>query len=153
MGMNYFLRTGNKIKKTCDLGCEHILDEEIHIGKSSFGRYFTLHNAELPDGRRLDSLNAWKKFVSECPAPKIVDENEEEIPQEKMWKIITREGVSPAPGALKIFKEDMIGKVVDRGYEQHYLHYDVWGERGFVYTNGSIKGEDGLYVLLSGEFL
>ncbi len=152
MGTNYYLRTGRKIKKMCNLGCVHTLPEEFHIGKSSFGRYFTLHEMTTEDGTTLDSLTAWQTFFRKFSHPVIVDEYGDRIPAKEMWNIITRKDWEPAPLSKQIFKKSLIGTPVKKTTVQQYPWYDEWGERGFVKTHGAKTGSDGLYILMTGEF-
>jgi len=157
MGTNYYLMTGKKRKEVCNLGHEHLIDEEYHIGKSSYGRYFTLHSMSLEDGRRLNSLEAWKSFYNECKekyGDKCCIKNEygDTVIPEEMWSIIKREFDRELP---KDWTPDMIGKPVNMlglfpntsGHEG-----DIWGEKGYVYSEGRELGKDGLYVLLTGDF-
>ena len=38
MGTNYYLATGRKERRRCDIGHTHLVPESYHIGKSSYGR-------------------------------------------------------------------------------------------------------------------
>lgn len=82
MGTNYYLRTGKKITKTCDCGFEHELDEELHIGKSSYGWKFILHI--IPE-RGINELEDWEELFK---TGKIFDEYENEITVEQMMDCI-----------------------------------------------------------------
>lgn len=82
MGTNYYLRTGKKIIKTCDCGFEHELDEELHIGKSSWGWKFVLHI--IPE-RGINELEDWEELFK---TGKIFDEYNNEITVEKMMDCI-----------------------------------------------------------------
>jgi hypothetical protein len=111
---------------------------KIHIGKSSIGRYFTLHEASA-DGSILDSLSKWSEYVSRFPKAKIVSEYGDEISWDEMKDIITRKNYAFTKDAPK------------KG-EQANQYGDVYGERGLVYTEGRRVGTDGLYVLMEGDF-
>lgn len=78
MGTNYYWRTGNGECPTCG----HVDQEDLHIGKSSFGWVFSLH--VTPELRTLDD---WKEFFK-ISEGKIVDEYENEISLEGLMKII-----------------------------------------------------------------
>jgi hypothetical protein len=150
MGMNFYLMTGKKHRETCSLGHVHLVPDRYHIGKSSCGRYFTLHALELEDGTRLDSLEAWKKFAKKWKKGWIENECGERIDPEEMWKTVSREGWAPRPGW-----EKKLGKPVEtKGMPSWHIsgHYDEWGEKGLVKTHGAETGEDGLYVLMHGDF-
>jgi hypothetical protein len=82
MGTNYYLKTGNKITKTCDCGFEHELDEELHIGKSSYGWKFILHI--IPE-RGINELEDWEELFK---TGKIFDEYGNEITEEQMMDCI-----------------------------------------------------------------
>lgn len=154
MGINYYFFTGKKHKEECNLGHVHLVEDRLHIGKSSFGRYFTLHLEKLEDGTLLDSLEAWKAFAARYPKGHVEDEEGEKIELDCMWDIITRKGRLPSPWAQQNFNKSMIGKRVEYEHSTglNYMYYDEWGERGFVKTHGAPVGKDGLYVLLEGEF-
>ena len=82
MGTNYYLKTGKKITKTCDCGFEHELDEELHIGKSSYGWKFVLHI--IPE-RGINELEDWEELFK---TGKIFDEYDNEITVEQMMDCI-----------------------------------------------------------------
>ena len=147
MGMNYYLVTGRKTTKVCDLGFTHEIDEVLHVGKSSYGRYFTLHKTVAPDGTKLDCLEAWKKYVEDkCPDGWFQNEGGNKVSMADMVDCITRTNWEPSKYAQENFTEDMVGTSagLDGG--------DVWGERGFVRTKIDEVGKDGLYVLLDADF-
>ena len=153
MGTNYYMFTGKKVKKTCSLGCVHRIPEKYHIGKSSFGRYFTLHSEKLDDGIILDSLSAWQKFFEKFKNAHIEDEYGDKIEPDEMWKCIKREGWEPSSNAKKVFKKSMIGTRVESKWSTgSYEYFDVWGERGFIKTNSLPAGKDGLYQIMEGDF-
>ena len=154
MGTNYYLMTGRKKTVICDCGFEHLIEERPHIGKSSYGRYFTMHRELLPDGTCLGSLKDWQDYIDDCPSPSVIDEYGRSHSQEEMWKIITREDWSPSPGGEDAVKKGLIGKPVDPLFSRlhHSSSYDEWGERGFVKSHGSEVGNDGLYIIMDGDF-
>ena len=139
MGCNYYFYTGKTHKETCpECGHTHRCKDKVHIGKSSFGRYFTLHSAEF-NGTVLDDLESWMKFMKSFPKGYIKDEYGDDVTIEDMKKTITREDYKEAEGWL-----DKVGK--SAGYN------DVFGEKGLVHSNYTTPGKDGLYVVLSGDF-
>ena len=151
MGTNYYLMTGRTSKQTCNLGCEHEIPEQLHVGKSSYGRYFTMHRETTYDGQVLDSLQKWKNFYESLLKAKFVNEYGEETTPEDMWHIITRDNWEPAPCADREWSPEKIGQKVDP--EESFMGcYDVWGERGFIHSNERVIGKDGLYVVVDGEF-
>lgn len=154
MGMNYYLHTGRKVRKTCDLGCEHELDEVLHFGKSSYGRYFTMHEMTTDDGDVLDSLKSWKKyFEKKCPAGWFEDEDGTRVTSEFMWNCASRKGYKPSGYADEHFRKSMVGKPVDAGERPDFFgNVDVWGKDGFVHSSNAKVGKDGLYVLFTGDF-
>lgn len=155
MGMNYYLHTGRKIKKICDLGCEHEIDEVLHVGKSSYGRYFAMHETVSSEGDVLDSLKAWEEyFEKKCPDGWFEDEDGTRVTYDFMKNCITRTGWKPSGNAAENFRPELIGKKVreDDSPGWFYGEYDVWGERGFVHSSIDKLGKDGLYVLVGGDF-
>lgn len=153
MGTNYYLMTGRTTKQVCNLGCEHEIPEQLHVGKSSYGRYFTMHRETTTDGQVLDSLQKWKNFYEGLLNAKFINEYGEDIQASEMWKIITREDWLPSRAADVEFTPDMIGKKVYPDERPDYFgNYDVWGERGFIHSNNRELGKDGLYVIEDGEF-
>ena len=148
MGTNYYLMTGKRHKVECNLGHVHMEPKRYHIGKSSMGRYFTLHSMELEDGTLLDSLSAWKDFVAKFKNGWIEDEYGEKISHEDMWKIITRENYAERPD----WKKNLGKPCPNQGGLMRTDYYDEYGVKGLVKTHGSPVGADGLYILLAGEF-
>ena len=82
MGTNYYLSTGTKEKVICNYGCEHEIEENLHIGKSSFGWYFSLH--VIPE-KNLNELEDWKKILKDGV---ITNEYGENISYETIIEII-----------------------------------------------------------------
>jgi len=148
MGTNYYMMTGKKKKEVCNLGHTHLVPEKYHIGKSSFGRYFSLHQLILENGEVIDSLKKWQDFFSRYPKAVIIDEYDEKIEPVEMWKLITREEYPERPGWKKNFKKPC----PDQGGYMSSGYYDEFGEKGLVKTHCLTAGDDGLYVLVSGDF-
>lgn len=143
MGTNFYIETGREVPCVCpDCGHEHTKLERLHIGKSSFGRYFTLQGDR---SRELVDLKSWKAFLektlAESKDAKIVDEYGDQLSLEDMVHCITRDTWGTRFGDFK--KGDMAN---DYG--------DVYGEKGLVYfrERGVHLGEDGLYVVVFEDF-
>ena len=107
MGTNYYLRTGNKITKTCNCGFEHELDEELHIGKSSYGWKFVLHI--IPE-RGINELEDWEELFK---TGKIFDEYDREITVEQMMDCILHRAFttydrSPEPGCACDARDNLL---------------------------------------------
>ena len=143
MGMNHYIKTGKKKLEHCyACGFDHEVDELIHVGKSSIGRYYTLH---LDKERGLYDLETWKKFIEKSLAEgaKIVDETGDELTYEDLLHSITRDLVpnnsTHIPGE----------QVVDA---YGHCHGDIYGEKGLIYAAGKDPGTDGLYVMLDADF-
>lgn len=133
MGTNYYFLTGEKHRERCSAcGFTHLIKDKLHIGKSSIGRYFTLHGITE---KNLVDLQSWMSFIKSFPKGKIVDEYGREVSIEKMCKIITREDYAVPLKAKKP------GTVTE--------HNDIYGEKGLVYYNGEKPAPDGLYVVIN----
>lgn len=134
MSTNYYIKTGKKEKVVCNLGCEHLIDEELHIGKYSNGWKFCLHI--IPE-KNINNLEDWKKILK---SGKIYDEYHREIFYEKMIEIIVDDykdkGHKP--------------KVCANDYMGYYTMIDP--NDGLYYVNKDELGKDGSYVLVEGEF-
>jgi hypothetical protein len=107
MGTNYYLRTGKKITKTCDCGFEHELDEELHIGKSSWGWKFALHI--IPE-RGINELEDWEELFK---TGKIFDEYGNEITEEQMMDCILNRSFpycdrGPDPGCALDVRDNLL---------------------------------------------
>lgn len=148
MGTNYYLMTGKKHREVCSLGHVHLVPETYHIGKSSMGRYFTLHALVLEDGTVLKSLKAWKDFAARFKKGWIQDEYGEKIDPEEMWKKVTREDYAEIPG----WKQTLGKPCPNQGGYRSTSYYDEFGVKGLVKSHGLPVGEDGLYVIMSGDF-
>ena len=151
MGTNYYLLTGKTETVECDLGCKHELPEKLHIGKSSYGNYFTLHGMTAPDGTKLYDFRSWKKYFESLPEASIINEYGDKIEPEEMWNCITRTDW-PCPAAKDTgWKPSLVGKKVNR----HGMSDGAtWGEKGFIYYGEGVRaiGKDGLYTVLEAEF-
>lgn len=150
MGTNYHFYTGKKRRETCSLGHIHLVPESYHIGKSSMGRYFTLHREKLEDGTVLDSVAAWKAFTEKFKKGYIEDEYGRSVTPDEMWKLVTREDYQEKPGWKKLYGKPVDGPVSN--YSMRYDYYDEYGEKGLVKSHGTPVGTDGLYVLFDGDF-
>ena len=152
MGTNFYMLTGRKNTVTCDCGFKHRIAERLHVGKSSYGRYFTLQKVTTKEGIVLDDFNSWRKFynnlVLEGKSPKFINEYGEQIDASQMWDTITREKWDRG---LPDFDPSLIGKDVKKGNPGDY-YGDVWGERGFIHSKYAPVGKDGLYVVLDCDF-
>lgn len=112
MGTNYFCKTGRKLDH---YGFE--VDEILHIGKSSYGWYFTLHI--YPD-KEITSLIDWLPLLQNGV---IHNEYGEEVSYEDMKDCILREGR---------WNWDFTN--MPRTTESH-VEYDILcGERGLHYV-------------------
>lgn len=132
MGTNYFLNTGKKEKVVCEYGCEHEIDEVLHIGKYSSGWKFCLHI--IPE-KNINNLEDWKNILKEG---KIYDEYNVEISYDKMLKTI-------------------IGDYVDKGLELkiHEIAFYITmfdPNDNLYYVNKDKLAKDGSYVLVEGDF-
>lgn len=153
MGTNYYLATGRKERRRCDLGHTHLVPERYHIGKSSYGRYFSLHVAEVKGGAVLRSLRDWREYAASRIAKGgwIEDEYGRRVSEEEMWRIVAREGWEGKPGwegCADVGEPFVPGMWRSPGGRW----YDEYGERGLIKTHGLPVGEDGLYVLMEGDF-
>ena len=144
MGTNYYLCTGKTVKKTCsECGHQYEEEEKLHVGKSSFGRYFSM---QLHPSLGITGLSSWKKFIEQCMSDpeskdrcRIENEYGDLVEYQDLIDCITRDKVAPLEDG-KLHKGDCYGK------------WDIVGEKGLVYSAGADLGEDGLYVKISEEF-
>lgn len=133
MGTNYYAKTGKQITVTCDCGFEHLIDEELHIGKKSYGWKFTLHI--IPE-QGINELEDWRAILK---TSQIYDEYGREISYDDMIKRI-------------------IGDCVDGDQAPYVLEhnnfyctmFDPNDELRFVDRNK--LGEEGSYCLMEGWF-
>lgn len=117
----------------CDYGCEHIIDETLHIGKYSRGWKFALHI--IPE-KNINGLNDWKNILQNG---KIKDECGREISYDEMLTKI-------------------VGEYKDKGLDQAIVHCD-FNKSIVVDLNDNLNYiiedelcKDGSYVLVEGEF-
>lgn len=133
MGTNFYAKTGRKEKVICNYGCEHIIDEELHIGKYSNGWKFCLHI--IPE-KNINNLNDWKNILQNS---EIKDEYGREISYDDMLNKI-------------------VGEYKDKGLDQVIVHCN-FNKSILVDPNDNLNyviedelGKDGSYVLVEGEF-
>jgi len=134
MSTNYYVKTGRKEKVICNYGCEHEIDEELHIGKDSYNWKFCLHI--IPE-KNINNLEDWKKILK---SGKIYDEYHREISYEEMI-------------------ETIIGDYEDKGHKPKICandygsyHTMIDPNDGLYYVDKDELGKDGSYVLVEGEF-
>lgn len=134
MSTNFYVKTGKKEKVICNYGCEHLIDETLHIGKYSNGWKFCLHI--IPE-KNINNLEDWKKILK---SGKIYNEYHREIFYEEMIEII-------------------VGDYQDKGHKPKICANDYLGyytmidpNDGLYYVNKDKLGKDGSYVLVEGEF-
>ena len=128
MGTNYYLRTGRKVKKICNLGCEHTIEEELHIGKYSSGWKFCLHI--IPE----NGINELEDWIPLLRSGTIFNEYGMEISFEEMMSCIEN------PNTCHY-----------RQSNEPYTSYDHTDNR--YYCNKDAIGKGGSYVLVKGEFI
>ena len=114
MGTNYYIKTGEKIE--CSGECGHLVDEELHLGKSSVGWVFALH---VIRDRDLNSLDDWMDLIENNP---IHNEYGESMTAKEMLCVI----------------RDRVG----RGFDEPVAFYKSWPE--FHRSNHSKEGPNGL---------
>jgi hypothetical protein len=134
MSTNYYIKTGKKEKVICNYGCEHLIDETLHIGKFNSGWKFCLHI--IPE-KNINNLEDWKKILK---SGNIYNEYHREISYEEMIEIIVGDyeykGHKP-----KIYANELGG---------YYTMIDP--NDGLYCVNKDELGKDGSYVLVEGEF-
>lgn len=119
MGTNYYVRVDVPVCEACNRPLDE-LDEELHIGKSSFGWHFSLH--VIPE-MKLINLTSWAKFVKD---KKIFNEYGEDISYDDLISTIRdRKGASGS----------------DKSNFNHGFYRD-WSD--FHKRNSSEFGENGL---------
>ena len=133
MGTNFYAKIGRKEKVVCNYGCEHIIDEELHIGKYSNGWKFCLHI--IPE-KNINNLNDWKIILQNS---EIKDEYGRDVTYDDMLNKI-------------------VGEYKDKGLDQVITHCD-FNKSTLVDLNDNLNyiiedelGKDGSYVLVEGEF-
>ena len=78
MGTNFYVKTGKMEKVICNYGCEHLIEEELHVGKNSYGWKFNLHI--IPD-KGINELEDWRPILK---SGKIFDEYDRAISYDEM---------------------------------------------------------------------
>lgn len=139
MGMNHYLRTGKKITVECyACGHKHREDETYHIGKSSWGRYYTLHSDPKMG---LTSWPDWENFIQKTlkKGGCIVDEDGRALTFDELKASVLRTNYAERDS------EYTIGEAANE-------YGDIFGQKGLIYTKDAQVGEDGLYVLLDADF-
>lgn len=145
MGTNYYIKTGRKVKKVCNLGHEHLEDEELHIGKNSYGWMFTL---QIFPEIGINELKDWTPILK---SGKIKNEYGEEISYEEMRSIILKKGrhepfVKLSPSERKnILTKMNSGKI---------MNYKILMDPRSLYlrVSDNPRGKQGNYCLESREF-
>ena len=134
MSTNYYVKTGKKEKVICNYGCEHLIDETLHIGLYSNRWKFCLHI--IPE-KNINKLNDWKNILQNG---RIEDEYGREISYDDMLNKI-------------------VGEYKDKGHKPKKCANECGGyytmidpNDGLYYVNKDELGKDGSYVLVEGEF-
>lgn len=131
MSTNYYIKTGKKEKVICNYGCEHLIDETLHIGWHSNGWKFCLHI--IPE-KNINELNDWKPILKNG---KIEDEYGREISYDDMLTNIVGE-----------YKDKCLNQViVNDAYYTIILDFND----NLLYVNKDKLGKDGSYVLVEGD--
>lgn len=139
MGMNHYLKTGKKKLVECyACGHKHREEETYHIGKSSWGRYYTLHSDPKMG---LTSWSEWEKFITETLKKGGRIENECGEP-------MTLEDLKASVLRTNYAERDFKYKIGEAANE----YGDVFGDKGLIHSKGAKIGKDGLYVLLDADF-
>lgn len=138
MGTNYYVKT--KQKQLVDGWMQPII---LHIGKSSYGWYFSLH---IIPQYGLNELEDWKNFLK---GKVIHDEYGRVISYNKMIKTIVRD-FNEKKGLWGMKKDYQYGLVID----QSFGYKTCVGKYGLHYVIGTDRelGKDGCYTLVKGEF-
>ena len=105
MGTNYYIKTGNKLNVTCNYGFDHEIEEELHIGKNSYGWMFSLHI--IPE----KEINELKDWIPILWRGKIRNEYGEEIKISDMVKIILKDEKSKLLKMSKQKREDYLREI------------------------------------------
>lgn len=136
MGTNYYAFTGKKVKVTCDCGFEHYLPEKLHIGKNSYGWYFSL---QVIFEKGLMELEDWRTVLKKS---RIVDEYGEEISYDEMIKTILKNDNSDR----KMTKESKDSMKLEAKMRNYHLDTENW----LFYIDR--KGKEGNYALVLEDF-
>lgn len=78
MGTNFYVKTGKMKTVVCDCGYEHLIEEELHIGKNSYGWKFHLH---IIPNMGINELEDWRPILK---SGKIFDEYDRPVSYEEM---------------------------------------------------------------------
>lgn len=153
MGTNYYFYTGEDKDCCCPTcGHSHKAAEVYHIGKSSYGWYFHLHEAKVESGAMLSSLEDWIAFIKDHPKGKIKDEYGQETSLDELIKIVKREGIAYDHSNSSFMEGRSIGDILDEPGYVGYGYKTVIGMKGLLYLTIDRLGEDGLYTIDNGEF-
>ena len=134
MSTNYYVKTGKFENVICNYGCEHIIEEKLHIGLFSFGWKFCLHI--IPE-KNINELNDWKPILKNG---KIEDEYGREISYDEMLN--------------KILKATEDINAVMKNNCSHIPNECLFDVRddAFYCKKNKIGSESISYVLVEGEF-
>lgn len=132
MSTNYYVKTGRKEKVICNLGCEHEIDEILHLGKSALGWKFALH--VIPE-KGINELEDWKDVLKNG---EILSECNEKITFEKIIEIITKPKFTSTSTKSPLYIDSRCS--YDYSDDCYYLNEDPIGKEG------------GHYCLVSGDF-
>lgn len=137
MGTNYYAVTKKKISVECDCGFKHRVPERLHIGKDSYGWYFTLQ--VIPE-KGLFELEDWIPFLRRCD---IVDEYERPVSLDEMIGIIRKQDVDLTEEEIR----DRMESMKNGGYGPT-INFDTKTGLHFM---GRV-GKDGNYALEEEDF-
>lgn len=137
MGTNYYVKTNKKI-----LQDGFLKNQILHIGKSSFGWYFSLHVIPQFD---LNTFEDWEKFLKDKT---IRDEYGRKVSYDQMIKIILRDVEDGLFGTKKS------GEYTEGLCEDNKFYKTYVGKRGlhYVQDHDAFKVTDKCITLVSGEF-
>lgn len=137
MGTNFYVNTGRKERVVCNYGCEHLIDECLHIGKRSGGWKFCLHI--IPE-RGINELDDWNDILRDG---EITDEYGNRVSFDEM---------------INIIKNPFVEYRYSNNMMEYGVRIDNVDNLNYYAGNpiGKIKRDDGLdtssYVLVEGEF-
>ena len=145
MGTNYYVKTGRKIKRTCSLGFEHEIDEELHIGKNSYGWMFTL---QIFPELNIGELKDWTPILK---SGKIFNEYGEEISYEDMRSTILKRGRhEPFAKMTPAERKKLLMKMNERNSGCYEVLMDP--KSLLLRTSDCLRGRQGNYCLERREF-
>ena len=145
MGTNYYVKTGNKLNVTCNYGFDHEMEEELHIGKNSYGWLFSLHI--IPE----KGINELKDWIPILWRGKIKNEYGEEIKISDMIKIILKDEKSKLLEMSEQKREEYLRKMNRNSFFEKYRTV-VDEKSGLLRIEENRKGKEGNYCLVEGEF-